>query len=281
MKTIVSVLLSAIASFLLTGQAYSRTIVTEGLVSYWTFDRQDITDKTARDIWGDNNGTIVGDPKIVSGQVGQALEFDGVDDYINLTNLGDFGEKVGSSTFEAWVKTEFKDDWTTLFKVLDAGCNMAWAIDVNRSAQAGLLFAQDVVHFYVRQKSAAGCNAIAAQIDFALSDGEWHHIVFAVEDAGIPRVNIYMDGKEQIVILGDAKKLTTLEPFIEPVYIGAANNRGAVERFFLGVIDEVRIYDRPLSVNEVTRNYESRIGLNVAPIKKLTISWGKIKTNYW
>ena len=47
---------------------------------------------------------------------------------------------------------------------------------------------QDVVHFYVRQKSAAGCNAIAAQIDFPLSDGEWHHIVFAVEDAGVPKV---------------------------------------------------------------------------------------------
>lgn len=280
MKTIVSVLLYAFASFLFTGLAYSRTVVTDGLVSYWTFDRQDITDKMAVDIWGDNNGTIVGDPQIVSGQVGQALEFDGVNDYINLTNLGNFGEKVGSSTFEAWVKTEFKDDWTTLFKVLDAGCNMAWAIDVNRSAQFGFLFAQDVVHFYVRQNSAAGCNAIAAQIDFALSDGEWHHIVFAVEDAGIPKVNIYMDGTEQIVILGDAKKLTTFVPFVEPVYIGAANDRGTVKNFFPGVIDEVRIYDRPLSGEDVTRNYESRIGLSVDPIQKLTISWSAIKMDF-
>ncbi|MYB64561.1 LamG domain-containing protein [Candidatus Poribacteria bacterium] len=280
MKTIVSVLLSAIASFLLIGQAYTRTIVTDGLVSYWTFDKKDMTDTTVMDVWGNNNGTIVGTPKSVAGRVGQALEFDGANDYVNLTNLGDFGEKVGSSTFEAWVKTEFKEDWTSLFKVLDVGCNMAWAIDVNRSAQAGFLYAQDVVHFYVRQKSVAGCNHIAAQIDFPLSDGEWHHIVFAVEDAGIPKVNIYMDGTEQIVILGDASKLTTFEPFVEPVYIGAANNRGAVERFFPGVIDEVRIYDRPLSTNEVTRNYESRIGLNVDPIKKLTISWGKIKTDF-
>lgn len=63
MKTIVSVLLSAIASFLLIGQAYTRTIVTDGLVSYWTFDRKDMTDTTVMDVWGNNNGTIVGAPK--------------------------------------------------------------------------------------------------------------------------------------------------------------------------------------------------------------------------
>ena len=57
------------------------------------------------DVWGNNNGTIVGAPKTVSGRVGEALEFDGTNDYVNLTNLGDFGGKVGSSTFEAWVKT--------------------------------------------------------------------------------------------------------------------------------------------------------------------------------
>ena len=158
---------------------------------------------------------------------------------------------------------------------------MAWAIDVNRSAKVGFLFAQDVVHFYVRQKSVMDCNAIAAQIDFALSDGEWHHIVFAIEDAGIPKVNIYMDGTEQIVVLSEAKKLRTFEPFVEPIYIGAANNRGSVEKFFPGAIDEVRIYDRPLSADEVTRNYESKIGLSVALIQKLTTSWGTIKADFW
>ena len=35
--------------------------------------------------------TIVGEPKIVAmGKVGDALEFDGTDDYVNLTNLGEF-----------------------------------------------------------------------------------------------------------------------------------------------------------------------------------------------
>lgn len=258
---------------------YTAPIVTDGLVSYWTFDRQDIVGGTVKDVWGENDGKIVGAPKIVGGRVGEALEFDGSDDYVDLTNLGNFGEQVGTSTFEAWVKTSFKKDWTTLFKVLDQGCNMAWAIDVNRSAKAGFPLAEDVVHYYVRQKSAAGCNAIAVEIEFALSDGKWHHIVFAIVDTGKSEVAIYMDGEPQEVIEGDVKKLDTFVPFVEPVYIGAANNRGKVERFFPGVIDEVRIYDRPLTADEVTRNFESKIGLSVqVSAEKLPIVWATLKT---
>ena len=265
-----------ITTFLQNG--YTQPVVTDGLVSYWTFDKQDIAGGTVKDVWGENDGKIVGDPKIVDGQVGEALEFDGSDDYVNLTNLGDFGEKVGASTFEAWVKTSFKKDWTTLFKVLDQGCNMAWAIDVNRSAKAGFPLAEDIVHYYVRQKSAAGCNAIAVEIEFPLSDGKWHHIVFGIVDPGKSEVSIYMDGEPQEIIVGDAKKLDTFIPFVEPVYIGAANNRGNVERHFPGIIDEVRIYDRPLTADEVTRNFESKIGLAVQAAEKLPIVWGKLKT---
>ena len=257
---------------------YTQPVVTDGLVSYWTFDKQDIAGGTVKDVWGENDGKIVGDPKIVDGQVGEALEFDGSDDYVNLTNLGDFGEKVGASTFEAWVKTSFKKEWTTLFKVLDQGCNMAWAIDVNRSAKAGFPFAEDIVHYYVRQKSAAGCNAIAVEIEFALSDGKWHHIVFGIVDPGKSEVSIYMDGEPQEIIEGDVKKLDTFIPFVEPVYIGAANNRGKVERHFPGIIDEVRIYDRPLTADEVTRNFKSKIGLSVQAAEKLPIVWGNLKT---
>ncbi|RKU32196.1 hypothetical protein C6499_03635 [Candidatus Poribacteria bacterium] len=256
---------------------HTQPIVTDGLVSYWTFDEKDIAGFTAKDVWGENDGRIVGNPKIVDGQVGEALEFDGANDYVNLTNLGDFGEKIGTSTFEVWMKTSFKDNWTTLFKVLDEGCNMAWAIEPNRSALAGFPFAADVIHFYVRQKSAAGCNAIPVEIEFPISDGQWHHIVFAIEDAGKAEVSIYMDGEPQEIIAGDVKELDNFVPFVQPIFIGAGNNRGAVSRHFPGIIDEVRIYDRPLTAREVTRNFKSKIGLSVQASEKLPTFWGNLK----
>ena len=278
MKNLLYLLTFTVLITLSLQNGYTQPVVTDGLVSYWTFDEKDITGGTVKDVWGENDGKIAGNPKVVDGQVGEALEFDGSDDYVNLTNLGDFGEKIGTSTFEVWMKTSFKKDWTTLFKVLDEGCNMGWAIEPNRSALAGFPFAEGIIHFYVRQKSAAGCTAIAVEIEFPISDGQWHHIVFAIVDAGKAEVSIYMDGEPQEVIVGDAKELDNFIPFVQPVYIGAGNNRGAASRHFPGVIDEVRIYDRPLTADEVTRNFESKIGLSVEAAKKLPIVWGNLKT---
>ena len=118
MKRLLYLLTIALTITLFSYKAYTERVVTNGLVSYWTFDRQDIDGNTVKDVWGENDAKIVGAPKVVGGRVGEALEFNGSDDYVNLTNLGDFGSQVGTSTFEAWVKTSLKEKrWTTLFKV--------------------------------------------------------------------------------------------------------------------------------------------------------------------
>ena len=54
-------------------------VVTDGLVSYWRLDT--IKGNTVVDVWGENDGTIFGDPKIAEGKIGKALNFDG-DDHI-------------------------------------------------------------------------------------------------------------------------------------------------------------------------------------------------------
>ena len=107
MKKLIYLLAFAVVISMLVLIPADGNVVTDGLVSYWTFDKQDISNNTVKDVWGENSGTIVGNPTVVSGQVGDALEFDGSDDYVNLTNLGDFGSQIGSSTFEAWVKTSW------------------------------------------------------------------------------------------------------------------------------------------------------------------------------
>ena len=53
-------------------KAIPAPVVTDGLVSYWTFDKTHIVNDTVKDVWGDNNGTIIGNPKVVPGQVGEA-----------------------------------------------------------------------------------------------------------------------------------------------------------------------------------------------------------------
>ncbi len=129
MKILTIFLKCIIVSLTLSPQVLANTFVIDGLVSYWPLDKPHIFGKKAKDRWGDNNATIKGNPKIVTGQIGDALLFDGVDDYANLTNLGDFGSQIGSSTFEAWIKVDGENDWMSLFGVED-NC-MQWNFRIN------------------------------------------------------------------------------------------------------------------------------------------------------
>ena len=283
--------------------------VTDGLVSYWTFDQQDIDGKRAKDVWGKNNGTIVGNPKRVAGRVKGALEFDGSNDYVNLTNLGDFGNQLGTFTFEAWVKTSLKRErWTTLFKVREGDC-IGWGIDLNARTEPpnlavnpenrignlfdNISFAKDTIRFYLAYKiGERGCSTSAPPWRFPISDGEWHHLVYM---NGMPYVDengrewrgqaSFVDGERidrHIEIDRHLRRRRIIAefddfmPFTEPVYLGAGNNRGKAEGFYKGIIDEVRIYNRPLTEEEINQNFE--IGLSVEASEKLPVLWGNLKT---
>ena len=49
--------------------ATSASVVTNGLVSCWTFDSTYVVNKTTKDVWGDNDGTISRNPEVVPGEV--------------------------------------------------------------------------------------------------------------------------------------------------------------------------------------------------------------------
>ena len=105
-------------------------------------------------------------------------------------------------------------------------------------------------------------------------------------DNGVPYVDekwtrvvgkaIFIDGKRQRLSRHSRWEPRDFIPFIEPVYLGAGDNRGEAEKFFNGIIDEVRIYNRPLTEDEVAQNFE--IGLSVEATKKLPVVWGNLKT---
>ena len=302
MKRLLYLLTIALTLTLFSYNGYTQPFVTDGLVSYWTFDRQNIDGDIVEDVWGKNNGKRVGARK-VRGRVNGALEFDGIDDYVNLTNLNDFGSQLGTSTFEAWVKTNLKGKrWTTLFKVRDADCGMGWGIDLNGWAKPAIfgrfglkpgnfveigregvdeiIFDKDIIRFYLTHR---GCRNSTVGWRFPISDGQWHHLVYVI---GAPHIDenglgwwetaIFIDGKRKWLSRNSRRGPGDFIPFIEPVYLGAGNNRGEAEAFFNGIIDEVRIYNRPLTQDEVTQNFE--IGLSVEATQKLPVVWGTLKT---
>ena len=289
------VVLGLMLSLVFPLKADAASVVEEGLVSYWTFDRDDIVGNIAKDVMRNNDATIIGNPKVVAGQVGNALKFDGTDDYVNLTTLGDFGGKIGDATFEAWVKTSVKEDWMVLFKHRIALCNSCWGIELN-GRERGVQVAVSpgsIVCYLCHNTGGGGCQSVHPGEKFPIFDGEWHHIAYVsknyFEDGinpitgepikwWIQRQFIYVDGVQHGFLHGWQTTKGTYPVFTKRVLLGARDHpiRG-MDGFFKGMIDEVRIYERSLTEDEVMQNFESRSGLKVESRGKLATAWGALK----
>ena len=100
-------------------------------------------------------------------------------------------------------------------------------------------------------------------------DGGWHHLA-AVWDGKI--IYLYIDGKETRVTPCAGELGTN----VRDVYIGSRNGG---ERFLIATVDEVRIYNRALTPEEIALDMETS-GLSVSPIEKMAVSWGKVKQQY-
>lgn len=283
MRRLTIFLTCMIVSITLSLQVLANTFVTDGLVSYWPFDKKHIRNNKIKDVWGENDGTSGGNPRLVPGHIGEALEFDGSDDYLNLTNLSEFGSQLDSSTFEAWINVGHKNDPMILFRIRDT-C-MRWEFVIN----SGMKGTKDQIRHIIAHKVGDRCHGYIRDLKpTTISDGKWHHLVYTNEivigDAPAKRKMlqdcVYIDGKLFSFGTLPLRQHATFVPFEKPFILGAEGKHGNQTSFFKGTIDEVRIYKRPLTEAEVMQNYESRTVYSVEPNNKLPITWATLKSDF-
>lgn len=268
------------------------TIVTDGLVSYWTFDKHDVNKNIAEDAWGENDVVMRGNPKIVSGYLGQGIKLDGLDDYVVLANAGNFSKQLAPFTFEVWFKTTYNKTWTAIYRVVEEFCNRVNAgkgICINAGIDdlpgIDIISKRDYIVFQQHRKRENGaCSDSARVFKSSVSDGKWHHLVFVsgeitTDSFGneIVKSVFYIDLEP--ITVGISREQTPDEnvPYTIPVYLGAVNQDGAAHSIFDGIMDEVRVYNRGLSYEEVIQNNQSRIGLGIEPNGKLSTVWAELK----
>jgi hypothetical protein len=247
-------------------------IVADGLVANWSFDQATVTGDTVRDLAGNYDATMKDNPKIVPGVYGEAIEFNGTDSYLELTTMDGFGPQLNTFSLEFWLKTPSTPDWTTFFKILNDGCTTALGIDLNRTAVGGWAYSEGNTHFYVRDET---CNALAPEIQTPIYDDKWHHIAWVVEDAANNATVVYVDGEPQDMVMAFAANPQGFVDFMHPVYLGAANNRGNIERFCPTLVDEFRFYTKALNEDEINQNMGS--GAAVDSHGKLSVTWGELR----
>ena len=209
-----------------TAQA-SDTDLARGLVGRWTFDEGKGT--TARDSSGNgNHGAVKGDAKWTEGRIGGAMEFDGVDDFVSIPNESSF-DITGSITVTAWIKVEsFTKEWQAIVTKGDRAWRLHRANDTKSVGWAcSDLSRKQVGDLYGKK---------------AVVDGRWRHIAGVLDGT---KTSIFVDG----TLDASAQSSPNISVNDFPVLIGS--NAQVKGRLFRGLIDDVRIYNRALSVAEL------------------------------
>ena len=201
-----------------------------GLVAWWKFDETNGT--VAYDSSGNgNDGNLTNSPTWVNGKIGGALSFDGVDDSVKIDSLLDHMTQMSLS---AWVKGNSLPNSYNEILVKEK-------VSVISITNGGKFLTN----------SGDGNDWYLQSNDFSngfLALNQWY---FVLTTHSSQTANLYIDGLlDKTLNLNSAKGSNSNFTSIGAKFIGNVSSG-----HFDGLIDDVRIYDRALSVAEVQALY--------------------------
>lgn len=211
---------------------WQQEILDPVLAAYWKLDEAE--GSIAEDRAGDNEGTLHGDPQWLpeSGKKGGALRLDGLDDYVGTPFVSNPAD--GPFSVLAWVKGGSAGQ-VILSQTDGAGAGETWlGVDaLDGKLMSGLV------------PPPVGRTATPPlKSDFIITDGQWHHVGFVWDGS---QRHLYADGTE---VAQDPGAVASLKSSTGGLYLGAGKTLEA-GTFYLGLLDDVRIYNRALDAQEV------------------------------
>jgi hypothetical protein len=167
----------------------------------------------------------------------------------NVPTYVNFGTPTGNAEFsiEAWINELF---------LSGNGGNCIVSLGYGNGGEQFVLdtgAAGGALRFFVRKADGSTASATSA---FKPEDSQWHHVVAVCDEAG-GQVRLYLDGA--LTATGTITAGSGLLSSSMPITIGARESGNFTpvnnDFQFLGRIDEVAIYNRPLTATEVQNHY--------------------------
>jgi uncharacterized repeat protein (TIGR01451 family) len=218
--------------------------IDDGLVAEWHFDEG--IGNVLKDSSGNgNDGTIYG-ATWVDGKFGKALTFDGLDDYIG--NIGtassfSFVENTGIFSIEGY------------FKSYTPNSNQQTLVaNTGTTVEKGFYFGWESNELRLLILKAIPSNPMIDSFSPAtiITDTNWHYL--GVTGDGT-KIRFFVDGIEYLGSESMGEKSSGSST--RSLEIGRFTyNKGSLA-YFNGLIDEVRIYNRALTAEEIKEHYES------------------------
>ncbi|MEL6557311.1 MAG: carboxypeptidase regulatory-like domain-containing protein [Bacteroidota bacterium] len=219
-------------------------VVTSGLRAYYTFDDDKVTDLM-------NNFEAVNFGASPSNDIpnsnGKSFSFDGVDDFLQIAGnpINNTNPEVIHASISFWIKSSGEGAIFSIPRADD---------DQQNELIAGLSNAR-VYHSFDYHLNWWTWGYFGLKISDLLYDNNWHHLTLAYEGAS-KNVSLYIDG----ILLSNEQYLIDGTLIGNTSRVGADYNNGSGGNLghFSGLLDNIRIYNRPISDSEVKEIFNAR-----------------------
>jgi hypothetical protein len=227
------------------------SVDTPGMIGYWPMD-DGVAATTFEDYIAGNNGSCTDTfcPASTAGIVETAFAFDGVDDGIDVSNFSEINwDSTDSFSIEAWVRIPPTE--TCEGNKVAVGRYGINSSSVSWWLGCVLSDTENPAAFSLRDNSGFGIRVTGTT---SINDGEWHHLVGVRDGSGDDNM-IYVDGVQE-----NTSPATYGSSFATDRTLNFGYMDVTPYYYFPGSIDEIAIYDRALTVDEIQNHYNNGDG---------------------
>ena len=196
-----------------------------------------------------------GNPKLIDGVFGKAMEFDG-------KTAGEIADSpsldiVNAITIEFWALVKGGE-------AIQSGVEKGAAWVSGLYNLAALYNGGTILQFFDLPEPCNDDN-----IGPSIQDGEWHFLAGTWDGDNIL---LYIDGELEAEMPCKGE----LKPNDAPLFIGA---RGGSGRFLTGALDEIKMYNYALTKEALLKDMAEPVTLHVDVHDKLATVWARLKTD--
>lgn len=217
-----------------------------GPVSWWKLDEMSGT--VTVDAVGGGQGILSGDPVWIPGKIDGALSFDGDNDFVTLP-IGELISTLSDVTITTWA--DFSNSGGAWQRIWDFGSGSGNNPYMFLCARVGT---SGVVRFAIR---TATIGEQVVNTPDRLASG-WHNVAVSINSQTM-RSSVYMDGV--MVASGATLVLPKDLGVTTQNWLGKSQWPDAL---YKGSLDDMRIYDRVLTTDEIVNAMDGGLGYGIA-----------------
>jgi Concanavalin A-like lectin/glucanases superfamily/Immunoglobulin domain/Immunoglobulin I-set domain len=211
--------------------------VSSGLVSWWPGEGN------ANDVIGGNNGMVIGGLSYTNGEVGQAFQLDGTSGYVDVPASGSLNVGTNNGfTVEGWINPS---DISAQRPVVE------WKVDGSVGAEVHLWISVGGTGcLYANLVDVNNVGHSLATVAGVIQAGVFQHVAVTYDKvSGV--ADLYWNGS--VVATANVGSFTPKTG--NDLLLGCRLNNGGGGVYFAGALDEISLYNRALTSDEVAAIY--------------------------